>query len=70
MYDLEMIEHIFYATSNFLQNFVAICEFKLQLQSENARFGSKLTIFDLHDLAIWRMTLKKNKASLLCHFIV
>ena len=43
------IAHLFYATSSFVQHFVAIGEFKLELQSGNAWFGSKLTIF----LAVW-----------------
>ena len=34
-----------YATSSFVQHFVAIGEFKLRLQSGNAQFGSKSTIF-------------------------
>ena len=39
------IGHLFYATSSFVHNFVAIGEFKLQLQSRNAQSGSNLTIF-------------------------
>ena len=42
------IWHIFYATSSFAHNFIALGEFKL-LQSGNAQFGSKLTNF----LALW-----------------
>ena len=42
-------EHLFYATSTFVHYFVAIGEFKLELQSGNAQFGSKSTIF----LAVW-----------------
>ena len=45
----ETIGHLFYATSSFLYNFIAIGEFKLELQSENAQFGSKSTIF----WAVW-----------------
>ena len=52
------ISYLFYATSSFVHHFVAIGEFKLGLQSGNALFGSKLTIFLPCDLAIWRMTLK------------
>ena len=38
--------YLFYATLSFLYHFVAIGElFKLELQSGNAQFGSKLTIF-------------------------
>ena len=39
------IGHLFYATSSFMHHFVAIGEFKLELQSGNAQFGSKSTIF-------------------------
>ena len=62
------IEHLFYATSSFVQHFVAIGEFKLELQSGNAWFGSKLTIF----LAVWPWNLmydlENNRAPLLCYF--
>ena len=34
------IGHLFYGTSRFVHYFVAICEFKLELQSRNAQFGS------------------------------
>ena len=34
------IGHLFYATSSFVHHFVAIGEFKLELQSGNAQFGS------------------------------
>ena len=37
--------HLFYATPSFVHPLVAICEFKLELQSGNAQFGSKSTIF-------------------------
>ena len=36
--------HVFYATSSILHHFVAVGEFKLELQSGNAQFGSNLTI--------------------------
>ena len=39
------IGHLFYATSSFVRHFVAIGEFKLEIQSGNAQFGSNLTIF-------------------------
>ena len=38
-----------YAPSSFVHHSIAIGEFKLELQSENAQFGSKSTIF----LAVW-----------------
>ena len=49
-YDLEKQEGPpFYATSSSMHHFVAIGEFKLELQSGNAQFGSKSTIL----LAVW-----------------
>ena len=39
------IGHLFYATSSLVHHFIAICEFKMELQSGNAQFGSKLAIF-------------------------
>ena len=41
--------HLFYATSNFVQHFIAIGEFKLALQSGNAQSGSNSAIFS----AVW-----------------
>ena len=43
------IGHLFHAISSFVHHFVAIGEFKLELQSGNAQFGSNLTIFR----AVW-----------------
>ena len=43
------IGHLFYATSSFVHHFVAIGDFKLELQSGNAQFGSNSTIFR----AVW-----------------
>ena len=42
---LKTIGHLFYATSSSVQHFVAIGEFKLELQSGNAQSGSNSTIF-------------------------
>ena len=39
------IGHLFYATSGSMHHFVAICDSKLEIQSGNAQFGSKSTIF-------------------------
>ena len=41
--------HLFYATSSSVRHFVAIGEFKLDLQFGNIQFGSKSTIF----VAVW-----------------
>ena len=43
------IRHLFYATSSFVQYFIAIGEFNLELQSGNTQSRSKSTIF----LAVW-----------------
>ena len=43
------IGHLFYATSSFVHHFVAIDDFKFELQSGNAQFGSNSTIFR----AVW-----------------
>ena len=45
MDDLEKKGHLFYTTLSFLHHFKAMGEFKLELQSGNTQFGSKLTIF-------------------------
>ena len=52
----KIIGHLFYATSSFVHHFVAIDEFKLELQSGNAQFGSKSTIF----LAVWPWNLRDD----------
>ena len=43
------IGHLFYATSSFVQHFVATGEFKLELQSGNAQSGSNSTLYR----AVW-----------------
>ena len=43
------IGYLYYATSSFVHHFVAIGDFKLELQSGNAQFGSNSTIFR----AVW-----------------
>ena len=59
------IGHLFYATSSFVQHFIAIGEFKLELQSGNAQSGSNSTILAPCDLEIWRMTLKNKRGTFL-----
>ena len=49
------IGHLFYAASSFVQHFVAIGEFKLELQSGNAQSGPNSTIFR----AVWPWNLTK-----------
>ena len=60
------IGHLFYATSSFVHRFKAIGELKLELQSGNGQFWSKSAFFVPCDLEIWQMTLKNNRAYLLC----
>ena len=61
------IGHLFYATSSFVHHFVAIGQFKLQLQSGNAQSGSNSTNFR----AVWPWNLtddlgkKKRTSSML-----
>ena len=43
------VGHLFHATSTFVHHFVAIGEFKQELQSGNSKFGAKSTIL----LAVW-----------------
>ena len=43
------IRHLFFVVSSFVQHFIAIGEFKLELQSGNTQFGSNSTIFR----AVW-----------------
>ena len=50
------IGHLLYASSSFLHCFIAIGEFKLELQSRNAQFGSTSTIF----LAVWPCNLTND----------
>ena len=60
--------HIFYTTSGFVPHFIAIGEFKLELQSGNAQFGSKSSIFC--PMLPWHFTddIEKDRAPLLCYF--
>ena len=50
------IGHLSYAASTFVHHFIANGAFKLELQSGNAQFGSKSTIF----LAVWPWYLTDN----------
>ena len=54
------------ATLSFVHHFKAIGEFKLELQTGNAQSGQNQWFFVPCDLEIWRMTLKNNRAPLLC----
>ena len=69
------IGHLFFITLSFVYHFKAMGEFKLELQSETLNSGQNRQFFVLCDLEIWQMTLKINRAPLLCclkllhHFI-
>ena len=52
------IGHLYYTTSSSMHHFVAIGEFKLEVQSGNAQFGSKSTIFR----AVWPCNLTDDLA--------
>ena len=60
--------HLFYATSSFLRHFIVISRFKLELQSGDAKFGSKSAIFVPCDLEIWRRNFENNKAPHFSYF--
>ena len=65
---LKIIGHLFYATSSIVHHFVAIGEFKLELEFRNAEFGSNLTIFRAMRPSNLMYDLEKNRAPLLCYF--
>ena len=62
------IGHLFYVATSCVHHSIAISEFKLELQSGNAQFGSNRQLFKPCDLEIWPMTLKNNRTPLLCYF--
>ena len=54
------IGHLFNPTSSFVHHFVAIGDSKLELQSGNAQFGSKSTIFRAMWPCNWTYDLEKQ----------
>ena len=64
----KIIGRLFYITSSFVHHLKPLGEFKLEILSGNPQFGSKSAIFYPCDLEIWWMTLKNNRAPLLCRF--
>ena len=62
------IGHLSYAASSFVHHFKSIGEFKLELQSGKAQFGSNWQFFVPCDFEIWRMTLENNRATFLYCF--
>ena len=62
------IGHLSYATSSFVQHFIAIGEFKLELQSGTPNLGQIRWFLEPCDLEIWQMTMQNNRAPLLCYF--
>ena len=53
------IGHLLYATSSFVPHFIAIGEFKVELQSGNAQSGSNLSIFSA--VWLWNLTYDLKK---------
>ena len=66
----KIIGHLFYVDPSFVRHFITIGELKLKLQSRNAQFGSKSAIHC--PVWPWNLTddLKKNRALLLCCFML
>ena len=62
------IGHLFFAVSSFVQHFIAIGEFKLELQSRNPNLGKIRRFLEPCDNEILLMTSKNNRAPLLCYF--
>ena len=62
------IGHPFYTTLSSVHHFKAMGEIELEVQSGNRQFGSTSATFVPYDLEIWLMTLKNNRAPLLCCF--
>ena len=58
---------IFWPTSSFVHHFVAICELKLDLQSETRNAGQKRWFIIPCNLEISQMTLKDYRAPFLWH---
>ena len=65
---LKTIGHLFYTTSSFVQHLVAIGEFRWSYTPETPNLGQIRRFLEPCDLEIWRMTLKNNRAHLLCYF--
>ena len=62
------IGHLFYATSSFVHHFRATSKLQLSYSLETLNSGHNRWSFVPCDLWIWRMTLKNNRAPLLCYF--
>ena len=61
----KIIGHLFYTMKSHVHHFKAMGEFKFELQSGSAQFGSKSAIFSPCDLKIWWIILKNNRIPLL-----
>ena len=59
------IRRLFYSTSSCVHYYKSISEFKLEVQSGNSQFGSKLVIFVPCNLEMWWMAMENKKAPLL-----
>ena len=66
---LKTIGHLFYVASSFMHHFIAISEFKqTKVSPETLNSGQNQRFCVPCDLEIWWMTLKNNRAPLLCYF--
>ena len=59
---------LFYSTPSFVHHFKVICELNLRYSPVTPNSCQNKQIFVLCDLEFWQMTLKNNKAPLLCCF--
>ena len=66
---LKKIGHLFYATSSFVHHFVPkLVNSNLSYSPETLNSGQNRRFLEPCHLVIWRMTLKNNRAPLLCYF--
>ena len=62
------IGHLYYVTSSSMHHFVVIVNSSWSYSPETPNLGQNRWLFEPCDLAIWRMTLKNNRAPFLCYF--
>ena len=62
------IGHLFNATSSFVHHFPTIGDLNWRYSPETPNLGQNRRFLEPSDLAIWRMTLKNNRAPLLWYF--
>ena len=62
------IGYLFYVATSFVHHLIAISEFKLKFTPETPNLNQNWRHFEPCDFEIWQMTLKNNRAPLLCYF--